>query len=87
MKELEKKLKALSNKRRLAIVKYLKSTGRASVGDIAGAIKLSYKATSKHLLILSNAEIIEKEQISLTVFHFLPRTNDTLVKSVLSLMR
>ena len=39
IKELERKLKALANKRRLAILKYLKEDGRASVGDIAGEIK------------------------------------------------
>jgi len=61
-KELEKVLKALANKRRLAILKFIKKSNRASVGEIAGAIKLSFKATSKHLLILSNVDILEKEQ-------------------------
>ena len=49
IKEAEKILKALANARRLAIVKYLRKEKEATVGDIAEAIKLSFKATSKHL--------------------------------------
>lgn len=69
MKELEKPLKALANRRRLAIVKYLKQNREASVGEIAGAIKLSFRATSKHLGILAAADILDKEQRSLTVYY------------------
>lgn len=69
MKELEKPLKALANRRRLAIVKYLKQNREASVGEIAGAIKLSFRATSKHLGILAAADILNKEQRSLTVHY------------------
>ena len=65
MKKMEKTLKALANRRRLAILKYLKNTGQASVGDIAGKIQLSFKATSKHLNILFGADILEREQKSL----------------------
>lgn len=71
MKELEKILKALANKRRLAIVKFLKSRREASVGEIAKTIKLSFKATSKHLGILFAVDIIEKEQRSLQIFYSL----------------
>jgi DNA-binding transcriptional ArsR family regulator len=83
-KELEKVFKAFANKRRLAILKHLKKTGKSSVGDISSAIKLSFKATSKHLSILSNANITEKEQISLTVLHFLPRNNHSAISKLLS---
>ncbi len=64
MKELEKPLKALANRRRLAILKYLKQNREASVGEIAGTIKLSFRATSKHLGILAAADILDKEQRS-----------------------
>ena len=83
-KELEKILKALANKRRLAILKFIKKSGRVSVGEIAGAIKLSFKATSKHLMILSNADILEKEQVSLTMLYFLPKNVHPIVSRVLS---
>jgi len=69
MRELEKNLKALANRRRLAILKYLKAKGEASVGDIASAIKLSFKATSKHLAILFAIDIVEKEQRSLQMYY------------------
>ena len=68
MKDLEKVLKALANRRRLAILKYLKSNKQETVGGIAGEIGLSFKATSKHLGILSSCDILEKEQKSLQVF-------------------
>ena len=67
MKELEKQMKALANARRLAILKHLKAKRSASVGEIAEAIKLSFKATSKHLVILYAAGIVSKEQEMLTV--------------------
>jgi len=85
-KELEKVLKALANKRRVAILKYLKRAGTASVGEIAGSIKLSFKATSKHLMILSNVDIVEKEQVSLTMLYFLPKSNHPIVLKLLSII-
>jgi len=85
-KELEKILKALANKRRILILKFIKKSGRASVGEIADAIALSFKATSKHLMILSNADILEKEQISLTMLYFLPKNSHPLVSKLLSVI-
>ncbi|MDO8471439.1 MAG: metalloregulator ArsR/SmtB family transcription factor [bacterium] len=69
MKDTERILKALANKRRLAIVKFLKKRGEKTVGDIAEEIKLSFKATSKHLGVLFTSDIVEKEQRSLRMFY------------------
>lgn len=69
IKQTEKVLKALANKRRLAILRYLKKEKEATVSEIAAAIKLSFKATSKHLQILSSAEIVEKDQRRLNMFY------------------
>lgn len=69
MKELEKPLKALANRRRLAILKYLKQNREAPVADIAGAIRLSFKATSKHLAVLAAADLVERDQRSLQMFY------------------
>lgn len=85
-KQLEKILKALANRRRIMILKFIKKSGRASVGEIASAIKLSFKATSKHLIILSNADILEKEQISLAMYYFLPKDNNPIVSKLLSII-
>ncbi len=85
-KELEKNLKAVANKRRILIIKFIKKSGRASVGEIAEAIKLSFKATSKHLMILANADILEKEQVSLTMFYFISKTPNPLISKLLSIL-
>lgn len=84
-KEIERILKALANKRRLAIIKYLQINRRASVGDVAEAIKLSFKATSKHLLILDHVDLVEKEQVGLTVIYFLSKEGRSVVGTLLSL--
>ncbi len=69
MKELEKILKALANKRRLAILKFLKQTREAAVGEIAEEIRLSFRATSKHLNILAAVDLVERDQRSLQVMY------------------
>ncbi len=74
MKELYRILRVLGNKRRLAILKYLKKAKEASVGDIAKEINLSFKATSRHLGILTAFDILDKEQRSLMVFYKLSST-------------
>ena len=86
MKELEKVLKALANRRRLAILKYLKENREASVGEIAEEINLSLKATSKHLAILSACDIVEREQRSLQMFYRLAETSNPAVKRILPLL-
>jgi DNA-binding transcriptional ArsR family regulator len=72
-KEHEKVFKALANKRRLDILAYLLKNKEATVGEIAGKIKLSFKATSKHLLMLRNAGFIDKEQRSLLMYYSIAR--------------
>ena len=57
-KEFERHLKALANRRRLAILRYLKKHREAPVGEIAHEIKLSFKATSKHLAFLAAVDIV-----------------------------
>lgn len=86
MKNLEKQLKALANRRRLAILKYLKNVRQAPVGEIAGEINLSVKATSKHLNILATADILEREQISLSVFYRLSQDPSSTAKQVISIL-
>ncbi len=83
-RDLERLLKAIANKRRVAILKYLKHIGRASVGDIATEIKLSLKATSKHLLKLSHVDIVEKEQTGLLIFCTLSKNQNPIISTLLS---
>ena len=65
----EKIFKALANRRRLAILVNLKREREMTVGHIALRIKLSFTATSRHLVILERAGILEKEQRNKEVFY------------------
>lgn len=86
MKDTEKMLKALANRRRLAILKYLNKTSKASVGDVAKEIKLSFKATSKHLGLLRAVDILDREQVNLQMFYSLSRPVASVVKFVLDVL-
>jgi len=86
MRELEKQLKALANRRRLAILKYLKDKGEASVMDIAKEINLSFKATSKHLGVLATRDVIDREQRGPQMFYSLADKQNSLTKHLLSLL-
>jgi DNA-binding transcriptional ArsR family regulator len=82
----ERVFKALANRRRIAIVAYLKKRKEASVGDIAEAIRLSIKATSKHLAILSVANILEREQRSVQMFYRLASDMPAATRSIIYLL-
>lgn len=69
MKNLERYLRALANKRRLTIMQFLKKERRATVGEIARAINLSVKSTSKHLLKLGAADLVDSDQQSINVWY------------------
>ena len=85
-KELERTLKALANKRRFTILRFLKKKKEASVGEIAHAINLSFRATSKHLGILSMADLVEYEQRSLQIYYWLSKEQNKIVKALLSVL-
>lgn len=72
--------KALANPRRLAIVALLKEGRELAVGEVAAAIRLSFKATSKHLLILFHADILERRQINLNMLYHLTAPAHALVR-------
>ena len=85
-KELERMLKVLGNRRRIAIVVYLRKRKEATVGDVAEHINLSFKATSKHLIILANAGVVESEQRSLQMFYTISKELSTTVRAILSIL-
>lgn len=86
LRKLEKILKALANRRRLAILEQLKLNKDSSVGDIARAINPSIKATSKHLNILLSLDILEKDQVSTQIFYRLSSDQKQITKHLLSLI-
>ncbi|MCF7844679.1 MAG: metalloregulator ArsR/SmtB family transcription factor [Kiritimatiellales bacterium] len=55
---LEKYYKVLSSKKRLHILSLLKKEKSATVSDIADAIHMKKFATSQHLRILRNLDIV-----------------------------
>lgn len=85
-KELEKILKALANHRRLLILKILKNKKRESVGAIAKEIKLSFKATSRHLTVLYSKNLLEREQVSLQIFYSLNPDLPKAAQQIISLL-
>lgn len=85
MKDLEKIYKALGNRRRLGIIKLLKQKQRASVGEIAEYLKLSFRATSRHLVVLRNVDILDREQVGTVVFYNLD-TQNPLIKYLLTIV-
>lgn len=86
VRDFERLLKAAANRRRLMILQYLKKARRAPVADIASEINLSLKSTSKHLIILFAAEIIEREQVNVQMFYFLSQKQSLVIKQLLSLL-
>lgn len=66
---VERQLKVLANRRRLAIIYLLRRKRGLTVQDIADTIHLSLTATSRHLNMLERAGFLEKEQRSLEVFY------------------
>ncbi len=85
-KELEKIFKSLANRRRLAILTFLKQKKRANVGEIAKEIKLSFKSTSRHLSILSSSGILDKEQGGLYWFYSFSTEQSEILKKILNVI-
>lgn len=79
---ISKILKALGNERRLKIICFLKKSREASVSDVAGYLRISLRSTSKHLIVLNNVGIVEKEQRSKMVFYRLSRNHSSYIKEV-----
>ena len=72
--EFERELKVFANRRRLAILNFLRKRNEASVGEVASVIRLSFTSTSKHLTMLERAGFLEKEQRSVEVFYRISST-------------
>lgn len=84
--QAEKILKALANRRRIKIAKYLNVNKKASVTELSDILKLSFKSTSKHLTVLKNADIVEGEQVSSVCFYRLIYPLNPLLKQLLSIV-
>ncbi len=81
-REFTKCLKAIANERRVRMLQLLLRSPRMRVGDIASAIRLSLKSTSKHLLKLAECDLVDREQVSLDVLYRVNRRH-LLIESIL----
>ncbi|MFH1632305.1 MAG: metalloregulator ArsR/SmtB family transcription factor [bacterium] len=86
MKELEKILKALANRQRLSILWHLKQRKQASVSELAGAIHLSMKSTSRHLAILKAVGIVHRERYGKNVIYHIKAQPDLATEAILKLL-
>ncbi|MBI5466217.1 MAG: winged helix-turn-helix transcriptional regulator [Candidatus Kerfeldbacteria bacterium] len=85
--ELEKSCRLLSARKRIEIMELLLNGRSKSVGDVAAAIHLSFKSTSKHLIMLRQGGFLERYQ---NRYSGLYQLNDDLpfhLKSLLKLIR
>jgi len=78
MKNLSKLFKVLANEKRLLILKYLIRADLSTLEKISQKINLSYKSTSKHLLILEREGYLERKTQGARVFYSIPhfKTDD-----------
>ncbi len=83
---LERRLKAVANRKRLLILRYLKRHHSAVVSDIAQGIDLSLKATSKHLQLLRAADIVTARKRGLFVAYRLRLPQETPVQQLLGVL-
>ncbi len=87
MKKLEKLMKAFANRRRLEIIEFIRDSKSASVGDIAARIRLSFKATSKHLGILFASDLVDREQTGLQMFYKIAPGKEKMIDTILSILK
>ena len=85
-KELEKILKAFSNRRRILMLKILKKRNKISMGNMASQIKLSFRSTSKHFSILYTVGIVDREQHGLTMYYSLSSKPSSIISQILSII-
>jgi ArsR family transcriptional regulator, arsenate/arsenite/antimonite-responsive transcriptional repressor len=84
--ELEKIFKAFASRRRIAIIRYVRSHPKSSLADVAENIRLPYKTTSKHAGVLINAGILDREQRSTFAGYILRSDVPEYVRKLLSLI-
>ncbi|MBX9765293.1 metalloregulator ArsR/SmtB family transcription factor, partial [Patescibacteria group bacterium] len=85
-KELERIFKALANKRRIEIIRFVRLKRESTVGDIAEETNLSFKGVSKHMRILYSVGILEREQNGSQALYKLPSNLTETVRKAVALI-
>lgn len=78
-----KVFKVLANSRRLKIMEMLLTKERLSVSVISHKLNLSFKSTSRHLCLLENSGLLEREQEGLFAFYKIKKDLKTAFKKLL----
>ncbi len=76
--------RTLGNINRLKIIGMLFGGAKLNVGDIAQKLHISFKATSNHLAMLKNLDIIEAQSTAKHVFYFLSKEMPADFKKILN---
>ncbi len=85
MKRWVQIFKAFSNINRIGIVKFLSQRDKSSVSEIAHHLDISLKATSKHLIILHNLDVLDSKGKDNRVFYWLNAEMPKDIKQVIKL--
>jgi len=83
IEQFEYLFKLLGNNHRLAIIKLLKKETDLPVWYIAQKIGSNLKATSKHLRILLEENIVERDQHLNEAVYFLSRKNSRVMRYII----
>ncbi|MFA4936869.1 MAG: metalloregulator ArsR/SmtB family transcription factor [Patescibacteria group bacterium] len=82
MKNEERVLKAIANKRRLSILRHLANKHQETVGALAALNKISMASTSRHLSILAGADLVDREQKGLEMYYQLSSRGHRLINKL-----
>ena len=75
--------RTLANINRLKIIQMLSGNSRLNVGEISENLKISFKATSNHLAMLKNLDVLEAQGTAGHVFYSLnPQMPDDFCKVI-----
>lgn len=83
IEQMENIFKLLANNHRLAIIKLLKKETNLPVWYISDKIGSNIKSTSKHLRILFEEGIIERDQNLNEAVYFLSRKNSRMLRYII----
>jgi len=84
MKRWVRIFKSFANENRLSIVKFLSAKGPKSVTDIAQHLDISFRATSRHLILMERFDILRSKGSVGHVFYFL---NDEMPDDIRTVMK
>jgi len=82
----EKIYKALAHERRLEILRLLKINKYLTVGHVAEAMNGSIQTISKHLQVLAQAHIIEREKQGLEVYYAIKKPTAPIIRAILTFL-